>query len=296
MLPETIPEAWLEELNRLLSEKQVPHSARPFEAITELSRVWNCEVNFNSPQVKSIFSWFESHSPKGSHAVGSLFTGTYYFDAYFWRVSIPLAYGIVPLNPLDSIEGASDSVKTQIQTNKERFTDYLFLWVDTMDYGFGIDDVPHMAKLSIFAHALMRSADRELRATVRLLTEDRQPNSKAMDTSRMTTEMFLKAYLAAHRGMTEQEAKERFGHSIEKLAENCKTIGSQEELERVQEVSRIFPKIESRYDGKTYNRETLWLGYCVAQCVATLYVRSLTDRDSRSQMFGNMSCRAEKRP
>ncbi len=153
MLPETIPEAWLEELNRLLSEKQVPHSARPFEAITELSRVWNCEVNFNSPQVKSIFSWFESHSPKGSHAVGSLFTGTYYFDAYFWRVSIPLAYGIVPLNPLDSIEGASDSVKTQIQTNKERFTDYLFLWVDTMDYGFGIDDVPHMAKLSIFAHA-----------------------------------------------------------------------------------------------------------------------------------------------
>jgi hypothetical protein len=79
MLPETISKEWLEQLNKQLSAKGVPHMRRPFKAIQEMSRVWNCRVDFNSAQVKAVFGWFEEHSPNGSHAIGSVFTASYYY-------------------------------------------------------------------------------------------------------------------------------------------------------------------------------------------------------------------------
>jgi hypothetical protein len=290
MVPESLPEEWFERVNRRLSERQIPHAARPFEALSEISREFNCAVDFPSPLASIVFAWFERHSPTGSHAAGALFTAAFYFDAFFWKVNVPIAYGTVRLNALDWIEGAPEYARAQIQNNREILSDYMALWTDAMDYGYGIDEMVHLPQNSAYCRAMASSADQEIRATVRLLTEDRRPNSKAMETSRMATEMFLKAYLAAHEGLTDPDAKAKFGHNIDRLAARCEVLKQGGEFGRIQELSSVFPKVEARYSGKRHTNDQLWIGYCVAQFSGTAFVRSLTDRDSRPQFLGGRSC------
>ena len=42
-----------------------------------------------------------------------------------------------------------------------------------------------------------------------------------MESGRMSTEIFLKAFLAAYDGLTENDAKRKFGHHIEKALDRC---------------------------------------------------------------------------
>lgn len=284
-----IPEKWLHEFNRKMGDGGTPYAQRPFEAIRAWTKENHCSFEFPSPAAKAVFDWFEAHSPKVAHAVGSLFTGTFYFDAYFWKVSIPLAYGNAFMNAFDSIEDFPEPVKKQLMDSRDHQFDYCSLWVDLMDYTYGMDDLRHGGGVSGFAARLATSADRELRATVRLLTEPPQhPNPKAMESARMATEMFLKAYLAAHSGLNESDAQRQLGHNLVKAAETCERISKPDEFGDVKNRVSIFPPVGARYEGQYYDSGTLWAAYCIAQFVGTVFVRSLTDRDSRAQMFSRM--------
>jgi hypothetical protein len=81
------------------------------------------------------------------------------------------------------------------------------LWADTVDYTFGAFDIKNGRILTGFARELFGSADRELRSSATLLTGPRRPNSKASETSRMATEMFLKAYSAHFGNLDAKRAK-----------------------------------------------------------------------------------------
>lgn len=285
-----IPEEWLDEVNRKMGEDGVPHISRPFEAL----RLWTiknqCSIRFDSPATKSVFLWFEAHSPTGAHAIGSLFTGVFYFDGHFWRVAIPVAYGTVQMNAVDSLIDIPGSIRKWLMESQKNLFEYCALWVDVMDYGYGMNDLRNGGGVSGFAAQLATSADRELRATVQLLTESaRQPNPKAMETARMATEMFLKAYLAAHAGLTESDAQKRLSHDLAKAAERCQLVVNQGEFGAIARAVVLFPAMGDRYEGKTYSNETLWQAYCTAQLSGTTFVRSMTDRDSRPQMFGARS-------
>ena len=278
-----IPEEWLERFNRKLSEKGIPHARRPFDAISEWTKEHHCSITLDSPTAKFVFQWFEAHSPTGSHAIGSLFDGAFYFDAYFWKISVPVGFGTFQLNALDSIENFPDFLRNQLAADRWQLTNYVSLWVDVTDYGYGIHDL-RGGKLSGFAGQLASSADRELRATVRLLTELRRTNPKAIEAARMATEMFLKAYLAVHTGLDELQAK-RISHDIRKAVERCKRVKGLLDFEEIAKRIGVFPAIDSRYESKVYDDVQLWQAYCVAQFTAATFVRSLTDRDTRPQIF-----------
>src|SRR5579872_3899250 len=96
-----IPDEWLELQNQRMGDEGVPYPRRPFKAIENWTLENGCSISFPSPTADRVFSWFESHSPKGAHAIGAMFTGAFYFDAYFWKVPIPIAYGTVKINALD---------------------------------------------------------------------------------------------------------------------------------------------------------------------------------------------------
>ena len=289
-----VSQEWLERTNKELSERNVPHAARPWDAIDKLSFERVGGVSIPSPVATQIFQWFEANSPKGSHLIGALFTAAYYFDAYFWKVTIPFAYGIVRMDALDSIDMPL-SIKTKLTSSKTQSRDYAALWIDAMDYGYAQNDVRMSQNLNKSAKEFFASGDRELRTTVTLLVESPTPSPKAMETSRMCVEMFMKAYLCAHEGKEERELKTKFGHNLQRLIEEC--VKHEAEFSRLQGLIGLFPEVGSRYKAQVYPRENLWSAYCVAQCSATIVVRSLTDRDSREQMFGDkfmQSLRAAK--
>lgn len=283
-----IPEGWLDKLNRKMGQGDVPYIRRPFEAI----RIWTienrCSIRFDSPVAQAVFRWFEAHSPAGAHAIGSLFMGVFYFDGHFWRVSIPLAYGTVRMNAVDSLIDLPEPTRKWLMESRKDLFEYCALWVDVMDYAYGINDLRHGGGVSGFAAHVATSADRELTATVRLLTEPtRQPNPKAMESARMATEMFLKAFLAAHAGLTESGAQQQLGHNLAKAAEQCQIVSGKREYAAIAKAVAIFPPIGARYEGNMYNNQSLWEAYCIAQASGTAFVRSLTDRDSRNQMFAH---------
>jgi len=281
-----IPEEWLEKLNTKMGADGIPHIRRPFEAISTWTRDNNCSICLDSPTAEFVFQWFKVHSPDGSHAIGSLFTGVYFFDAYFWKVSVPIAYGTVQLNALDQIVELPEFLRNRLMADRERLVDYLTLWTNALDYGFGVDDLRGCRKLVGFAAELAAGADQELRATVRLLTESRHANSKAMESAGLATEMFLKAYLARHVGLTELEAKQ-LSHNLAKTADKCKRVKGLIEFERIAQLINVFPAWGARYKGNDYDNMRLWVAYSVAQFAAATFTRSLTDRDSRAQAFGS---------
>jgi len=260
-----ISDDWLSEFNRKMSEQEVPYIQRPFRALCEWTRERTSGIVFGSPTANRVFRWFEEHAPVEAHAIGPVFTGTFFFDAYFWPVLVPLAYGTVRLNALDFLNGMPEPVKSELSVNQRSLTEYVLCWADCLDYGYGFDEILTGKKCAGFALELALSADHELRATVCLLTESRQPNAKAMDSARMATEMFLKAYLAVHASLDESSARDRLGHDLKKAATECAVVGRDKGFTLLVEAVGIFPGISARYKANSYSLLDLSRGYFVAQ-------------------------------
>jgi hypothetical protein len=74
-------ENWLQAINGQLSDEEIPYIRRPFEAIGRLSTERKISVTIPSALADDIFGWFEKHSPAGAHALGSMFTSAFYYDA-----------------------------------------------------------------------------------------------------------------------------------------------------------------------------------------------------------------------
>jgi hypothetical protein len=279
---------WLVATNLEMSKEEIPYISRPLKALGRLSEERKISISIPSPLADEIFKWFEEHSPADAHAIGALFTGAFYFDAYFWKLEIPIAFGVVQLNALDSLRQMPKTVKAQLERDRIMMWRFVELWVDSLDYGYGIDDLGHGSRLppmgnQPFATQLMVSAHRELTASVRLLTETRTPNAKALESARMATEMYLKAYLAMHASLSE-DASKQLGHNLEKLVAACKSARLNDDITDLSKHVSVFPPIGARYQGAEHENQRLWSGYAVALRTGVTFTRSITDRDGRGQI------------
>jgi hypothetical protein len=274
-----IPERWLEEINRRMSDAGVPYIQRPFLALRAWSMEKGIPVAVQSQASNRVHEWFYRNSPPESHHIGPLFTGMFFYDVYFWPVVIPLLYGRANLDAFTSLKSMPEAVKAHLRNDTRAGSDYLALWADCVDYGLGRDEITRSALMTEFAAKLFASANAQLDATVAVLRE-RRPNSKAMDSARLATEMFLKTFLAAHDGLTELGAK-KLGHNLEAVLRDCLKARPVSELSELQGRIRHFPTIGSRYEGVTYPHADLWHAYGTAQFAGSAMVRSMSDRDMR---------------
>jgi hypothetical protein len=274
-----IPEEWLKQINRKMSDEGVPYIQRPMLAIRAWAMETGVAVRIPSLTSEHVFQWFYRNSAEKAHHIGSLFTGLFYFDVYFWPVNVPLAYGRVRLDPFTSLNAMPESVSARLRTETEAHGDYLALWADCVDYGFGRDDLRGNNAISGFAASLFTAANEHLEATIAVLRE-KHPNSKAMDSGRMATEIFLKTFLAAHGGLTETGAR-KLGHNLELALKECLNTRATSELSELQARVGQFPDVGARYEGVTYNDADLWNAYSTAQFAGSAIVRSLSDRNMR---------------
>jgi hypothetical protein len=215
-----------------------------------------------------------------------MYTGAFYYDSCFWPVFIPVAFGRVKLYARDALKTIPANILARLWKDQNAVKAFTALWADCLDYAFGIDDLKQMNTLSRFAQELLTSADQQLNATVTLLLEDR-PNPKAMESARMATEMFLKAFVAAKAGLTEEEIKNTIGHNLVKALNKCLTVDAQSELQTIQQDLGVFPHIGDRYKGTAKASSDLWIAYRTAQFIGATVTRSLSGRDVRTTMGAN---------
>lgn len=265
---------------------------RPFKALQELSAEFGVSINLSSATARSVFEWFKKRSTPEAHQIGSLFTGSLFFDACFWPVSIPVAYGNFALNPLEALETMPDPVKNDLCASTYDLQVYMLYWADCVDYGYGFDDVHKLQPLSPLAMSFLANADRELRAAVAQVITPK-PNYKGSLAARMATEIFLKAFLIAKLNFTEREVKE-FRHDIPRIAKTCHEIMPLEAFETIIDLAHLFPLVDSRYTGGEQKPSEVWNSISLCQVGAAAVIREFSDRDIRSPLIA--ACCGETLP
>lgn len=274
------PEDWLERTNEELSANEVPHIRRPMDAWIAWSMHTATSLSLTDPPIKRIFAWFEKHSPEGSQKIGLMFTGSYYFDASFWPVTVCPIVGTVRIDPWKSLSTMPDAIKARL-FESDQTQDFVSLWMDCVDYGLGFDEVIS-ASPDDFAIELLISANQQLRSGISMLHQ-RHPNPNALESARMATEMFLKAYLARHAALTNDDARGRLGHDLGKALKEILKLDPKVEIANISEHLAVFPRVGDRYKGSDHSRRDLWLGYQIAQFAGTFVVRKFGGRDVRKQ-------------
>lgn len=271
---------WLERINDRFRQEDVPYKQRPWMAWMEWSQYAGVSTSLGDEDVKKIFQWFEKNTIAHSQYIGPMYIGAFYYDSAFWPVFIPVVFGQVKLTAADSLKTMPDSIKARLIKNKPEFMEFVLFWTACIDFGFGIGELAGSQKTDVFARELLVSGNQQLSATVTLLREE-TPNPKAIESARMATEMFLKAFLVCKAGLTEQEAKQKIGHDLVKALDRCLIIDPNLELVAVRPELGCFPEIGERYKGTAKRPGHLWHGYGVAQFTGATVVRSLTGRDVR---------------
>ena len=275
-------EEWLISKNAQYRAEEIPPSNRPFKALGDYSREFNCVFSFDSVIAKIIVDWFYKCSTPESRYIGSVFTAAFYFDACFWPLEIFLGFGQFSINPLDCLDTMPEELKIDISKNPQSFNNLAFYWADCFDYAYGFDEIQECGKLNSTTLSFLKNADLELRGAVAQLILP-TPNTKAILSLRMACEIFLKALLVQERNSTTLELQ-KFGHNIKNIAEACYSATNVAEFNLVANGADVFPNVSERYDGNEKSLAQIWRALCIAQIAATTVVRYYTDRDVRLKL------------
>lgn len=276
-------EIWLKSANERYRREEMPPRARPFRAMSDYTREFNCSVALDSPLAKFVFDWFYENSQPGSHAIGALFTGAFYFDACFWPLYIPHGYGMFSLNALECLKTMPQPLKDQLEQSREDLWRLAIYWADCCDYAYGIDDIRKLVKLRDNALNFIKNGDRELIGAMAQLNAAR-PNTKAILSLRMATEIFLKALLIQEKDLCEKQLK-KLSHKIEDIAEECFQVTQLADFSRLAKAASVFPDVSERYTGGECKLSNVWQAVCVTQAAATAVTRLYSNRDMRSQII-----------
>jgi hypothetical protein len=275
-------QSWLQAANERYRDEHIPYRGRPFKALSDFAHEFNCSISMGSPTAKAIVDWFRAQSAPDSHAIGALFTGAFYFDAYFWPLHIPLGDGTFTVNALDCLESMPQAVKDQLAKSNKDMWILALHFADCCDYAFGIDDIEKEGKLNSKALAFVQNADKELAGAIAQLIIPK-PNLKSILALRMSIEIFLKALLIQEQNLNDQDLK-RLSHRLEDIAGECFSATGRTEFSDIAKAVIGFPEVSERYDGQEKCLQEVWHAMLVAQATATAVIRKYTDRDIRSQI------------
>ena len=255
-------------------------------AVSEYSEEKQISVAIGSDLFDSIFNWFRDRSRPGAHAAGSMLVGAYYYQGCFWPVSIPIAYGQVPIDAFEALRpDMADSLIHTIQASRPTLEHYLLTWADCIDWAFGHSDL-HGGTST--CSQFVRAANDDLHGASTTLTGNQSRNA-AYQQSRMTAEKSLKAFLAERDGLSEDQLRNKFGHNLVKLATSAQRHAAKPELSAAAPGLATVEEVGDRYSGRAIPHAELWEIYCLCLGVAAAVMRELSGRDARQQVLDRLA-------
>jgi hypothetical protein len=276
-------EGWLIAINEKFRKQDISPKGRPFLALEAFYKEFKCSI-VPSETINLIFEWFYKNTKEGSHSIGPLYRGVYYFDSCFWSVYILQQFGQCKINAFDSLQTMPINFKDQIKADKKQSWDFVLLWVNCLDYAWGYEDIIVRKKFQGLALNFIKSADKELRATTSLLLQE-TPEVKAIESARMAVEMFLKAILIITNNWSEDQVRKKIGHNLAIAAQEAINSTQSQEIKAIEKYLSFYPEIHERYAGNDWKARELWKGYCIAQAVAAAFTRLHSDRDTKQQIL-----------
>lgn len=277
----------MKSVNEKFRQQDIPPKIRPILALREFSKEFNCSFIITPEISNKVSSWFEKNTKPGSLSIGLLYQGAYYFDSCFWSVEVPLIFGMeVRVKPFNSLPSMPNEFKDQINSNPEDFLNFISLWADCFDYAYGYDDILKLNQFHQLATNFIKSANKELEATVSLLLRDR-PEPKAIETARMATEMFLKSILIIKNSWTDEKPLKKISHNLDEAIDQCIAITNSDELKLLKQQLSFFPDVNTRYGAQEWKQSELWFGYAIAQSIGATFTRMFSSRKIIDQVISS---------
>jgi hypothetical protein len=276
-------ERWLLTKNSEYRQRDIAPKARPFLALSDLSVELQSSILFNSPLANSVFDWFEKNTKADAHWIGSLFAGSYFYDATFWKLTIPLIYGSRKVNALDLLVDMPEAMKAGLKGDNKESWEFAFCAADTIDYALGFDEVLKHKAESELVLQLLQNGDAQLRSCATGLLAQ-HPNRGIIQAGRLATEIFLKSLLCARANADEAKIRE-FGHRLPELVKAAFAATQNPDLSKLELSLGIYPSITDRYTGTEEEPRLLWDCYRVALGFGATAIRVLTGRDTRPQCW-----------
>jgi hypothetical protein len=177
-------------------------------------------------------------------------------------------------------------IKNRLSNKDAELKNYAALCADGLDYIQGYENLVNSLTQNSFSQELLKSAHGQIKATISALLEQR-PNPKAIESARMTTEMFLKMFLAEKDGFTDQKARKELSHHLDKSVDRCLAVENHADFAFIKSKVNLFPLVEERYKGTSKTGQELWETYRLAQFTGATIIRRLTGNDLRRQLKTN---------
>jgi hypothetical protein len=273
---------WLTEVNRRFRTEEIPPRQRPWLAWKLWALETGVSLALGSPPVDHIFEWFKRNTESGSQLVGPAYVGAFYYDAGFWPLVIPVVYGTVALDPVESLKATPVPVIAELQKSPRDTANFVSTFLDCADYGLHGPDVTGAKLFAPPGQELFRAADKALTSCAELLVPGR-PNQKALELARDAVEIHLKSYLAGFHGFTIKDIR-NLGHDLAACLRECEVADPTSEFTRIRPHLSDFPDIQERYSAPGWSLNRLWSGYRMAQFVGATLVRIVTGTDCRKNI------------
>ncbi len=271
---------WLQAANLRYQAQELPAIRRPFEACSEYSVEFKQNVMLQSELADAIFNWFYAHSDYDAHLIGRLFSGAFYYDAYFWPLHIPIGFGQYKIEPMACLQTMPEAVKSQIRKDQQPLDLY---FADCFDYGYAISEISTSAQFTNRTKSLLENADKELIGALTQLTVPR-PNTKAILGLRMASEIFMKALLVQEMNLSEPDLK-GLGHRIDVLARKCFDATGIDDFKTLANSSNVYPDIADRYQGAARKLSEIGEAVRVTQAIASSVMRRYTPHNMRATVL-----------
>jgi hypothetical protein len=207
--------------------------------------------------------------------------GTFMYRDTFARVSVPVAFGTVRIDPLQHIALPPLHLR-RLATDPTWRVYYYDQFTDLFDFGWGLSELGHDRPANDQAKTFFGLAHFQIQAAAAIVSGAYDFRG-AVQSALLGTELSLKAGLAAH-GVSTTELKSReLGHNLVVLAERLARFEARWDPVRVLGVLADFPAyVPNRYAAEQPSRTELGAILMGAQYVAAEVMRLFSSRDFRS--------------
>ncbi len=266
-----VSDEWLDQVNKDFRKQNVEPQQRPWEAISRYAQEFQIAVEIGSDTAKKIFAWFEARTGPSATAPVELYEAMFFYDAQFWSVSIPVFFGTVDLDPLESLHEMPDATKIDLTSDTNEFQAYLTHWFNVLEYATDRGGLLKHLNTNSTARDFFSAGDQELTASVSILKQQKHC-SRAILSCGLAMESFLKSYIAWKQGLTIKEAK-KIGHCLPTALGRALEVGAPEHWRWILPELSVFPAIGKRYTEIETEPERVWQGFFLTQFIAADIIR-----------------------
>jgi hypothetical protein len=201
-------ENWVLNANANMDRAGVPHSKRMSVLVREWEKLTGEKIGKDGKKHLFLSQYFQTNSRIQDPSIGPVWHSVYYHDHCFWKITVPFIFGRFEYRPIDWLTDVPKSIRDGIGYVSSNQSEYLKVWADAFDFGYGFDEKMGRREPTEFGEKIFVSGRQYLESSVSLLLGT-NPNPAALMQARMATEMFLKAFIFFNdpASLTDTEAK-----------------------------------------------------------------------------------------